>query len=43
MPKRFTYADLLERFPQETNRRIELIDGELLMPRRRASATKRWS
>ncbi|HEX6206943.1 MAG TPA: Uma2 family endonuclease [Actinomycetota bacterium] len=32
MPKRLTYADLLERFPEETNQRIELIDGELLMP-----------
>ena len=29
---RLTYADLLERFPEETNQRIELIDGELLMP-----------
>lgn len=32
MPNGLTYADLLERFPEETNRRIELIDGELLMP-----------
>ena len=32
MPHGLTYADLLERFPQETNRRIELIDGEPLMP-----------
>lgn len=27
-----TYADLLEMFPEETNRKIELIGGELLMP-----------
>lgn len=27
-----TYDDLLEMFPEETNRKIELIDGELLMP-----------
>ena len=27
-----TYDDLLEMFPEETNQRIELIDGELLMP-----------
>lgn len=32
MPNGLTYADLLERFPEETSRRIELIDSELLMP-----------
>lgn len=32
MAKGLTYSDLWERFPEETNNRIELIDGELLMP-----------